>query len=302
MPEMDVSTVNTQHSELATWQAKLRLVFTQDEAITRLTERQHHGPLRVQKALYPEAPSICHAIIVHPPGGIVGGDQLQVQVQVQAGAHAVLSSPGASKWYRANGRSSAQTLHFDIADDAQLEWFPQETIFYDAAEVTLNCSVQLGHNARYLGCEILCFGRRLSGEKFSTGQIRQQFEIRQAGKLLWLECGTINANSEMVRSKLGLQNKSVCATMIAVGQQISAAQLDALRQAAKQSMAEQREQGQAEQTEQVEFGVTQMKTVTVVRYLGNNSEVARSLMMLAWRHLRPTLMGHDSHDLRIWNT
>jgi urease accessory protein len=100
----------------------------------------------------------------------------------------------------------------------------------------------------------------------------------------------------MVRSSLGLQNKSVCATMIAVGQQISAAQLDALRQAAQQCMNEQQEQ------EPAEFGVTQMKTVTVIRYLGNSSEVARTLMMLAWRHLRPALMGHDSHDLRIWNT
>jgi urease accessory protein len=296
MSEMDASTANTSNTLQSSWQANLRLGFSQDGTITRLTERSHSGPLRVQKALYPEAPSICHAIIVHPPGGIVGGDQLQVQVQVQSDAHAVLSSPGASKWYRANGRSSAQKLHFNIEDNACLEWLPQETIFYDKAEVKLDCSVQLGRNARYLGCEILCFGRRLSGEKFRLGQIRQKFEISQAGKLLWLERGTINANSDMVRSSLGLQNKSVCATMIAVGRQISAAQLDALRQAAKQSMAVQQEEDGAE------FGVTQIKTITVIRYLGNSSEVARTLMMLAWRHLRPELVGHDSHDLRIWNT
>lgn len=299
MSEMDapvVSTTNaaTESCAQTAWHAHLRLGFSVKGNITRLTERDHQGPLRVQKALYPEAPSICHAIIVHPPGGIVGGDQLQVQVQVQSDAHAVLSSPGASKWYRANGRRSAQQLRFQVEDDACLEWLPQETIVYDEAEVLLDCSVQLGQNARYLGCEILCFGRRLSGEKFNQGRVRQRFEIRQAGKLLWLERGTINASSDMASSHVGLQGKSVCATMIAVGHQFTAAQLDALRTAAQQGIAAQKEDGL--------FGVTQIKTITVIRYLGNSSETARALMMMAWHHVRPALIGHDSHDLRIWNT
>lgn len=281
-------------AEDSAWQARLQLGFSLDEGVTRLTDRRHLGPLRVQKALYPEAPQICHAIVVHPPGGIVGGDQLQVNIQVTEQAHAVLSSPGASKWYRANGRSSAQHLQFQVADHACLEWLPQETIVYDEADIHLHCAIQLGHQARYLGCEILCLGRRWSGEKFQHGRVRQHLEIRQAGKLLWLERGTINASDALMNSHLGWQGKSVCATMVAVGQQISALQIDALRKNAHAKMNALNDDGL--------FGLSQIKTLTVVRYLGNSSEVARLLMMMAWHHLRPGLVGQESHDLRIWNT
>ncbi len=93
------------------WQAKLRLRFEDDQGVTRLTERSHSGPLRVQKPLYPEGARICHAILIHPPGGVVGGDRLAVEVEAGPGAHALLTSPGAAKWYRANGKRSVQEVH-----------------------------------------------------------------------------------------------------------------------------------------------------------------------------------------------
>ncbi|MDB5951163.1 MAG: ureD urease accessory family protein, partial [Massilia sp.] len=132
------------------WQARLGLGFSDDAGATRLTERSHFGPLRVQKPLYPEGPQVCHAIVVHPPGGVVGGDELAVTATVGAAAHAFITTPGAAKWYKANGRISRQDITLDIAAGARLEWLPQETIFFDAAQVQLTQSVSLAKDAGYI--------------------------------------------------------------------------------------------------------------------------------------------------------
>lgn len=276
---------------IAAWQAHLRLGFTDDAGTTRLTERSHVGPLRVQKPLYPEGGQICHAIIVHPPGGVVGGDELNITAHVQTAAHALITTPGAAKWYKANGKISKQTVTIQVDAHASMEWLPQETIFFDAAHVKLSQAISLEKEARYIACDILCFGRSASGEIFHTGKITQHTTIRREGKLIWFEQGALAGGSATMRSPLGLNGNTVCATLIAVGKALPASVIDALRQEASVVM-----DGAGS------FGVTQLKAVIVVRYLGNASEMARTLMLLAWRHLRPEVIGRDAVELRIWNT
>ncbi len=271
--------------------ATLALGFTRDGATTRLTRREHFGPLRVQKALYPEGPDTCHAIIVHPPGGVVGGDELRIDVRAADGAHALISTPGAAKWYRSNARRSVQRIALDVDAGAALEWLPQETIFFDDADVVLDTCVNLQGNARYLGSEILCFGRTAAGERFARGRIRQHLTILRDGRPLWLEQGSLAGGSEPMTSPLGLSGHTVCASMVAVGLSPSAPLMTALREAGMQATS-----GRGL------FGATQMKTATIVRYLGDSSEVARTVMLAAWRHLRPTLLGREASPLRIWNT
>ncbi|MDB5798805.1 MAG: ureD urease accessory family protein, partial [Paucimonas sp.] len=231
---------------------------------------------------------ICHAIVVHPPGGIVGGDQLAIQASVGADAGAFIASPGAAKWYRANGRSSRQQLRLQVGPRASLEWMPQETILYDAAEVELDCDIALDESATYIGCEILCFGRTASGESFDRGSITQRTQIRRAGRLLWFEQGRLAAGSAAMQSPLGLNASTVCATLIAAGGGVPASVLQALRSELAPLQAQ--------------FGVTQMKHAVVARYLGHHSETARHAMLAAWRHLRPALIGRPGVTPRIWNT
>ena len=276
---------------IAAWQAHLRLGFTDDAGTTRLTERSHVGPLRVQKPLYPEGGQICHAIIVHPPGGVVGGDELSITAHVQTAAHAFITTPGAAKWYKANGKISKQSVKIQVDAQASMEWLPQETIFFDAAHVQLSQTISLEKEARYIACDILCFGRSASGEIFNTGKITQHTTIRREGKLVWFEQGALDGGSATMRSPLGLNGNTVCATLIAVGKAVPASVIDALRQEANVVM-----DGAGS------FGVTQLKAVIVVRYLGNASEMARTLMLLAWRHLRPEVIGREAVELRIWNT
>lgn len=297
MPEYNTPAGVTKANQAPSCQARLALGFANDGGATRLLENRHFGPLRVQKALYPEGPGICHAIVVHPPGGIVGGDQLTLNIQVGAQAHALLATPGAAKWYKARQANDASRQHVSliVAPGGRLEWLPQETLLFDAAEVELTHEVELGFDARYIACEILCFGRTASGETFNTGKVSQRTSIRQDGKLIWWEQGLLAGASSAMTSPLGLHGKTVCATLTAAGspQALSASLLQAMREEMAVICAE---------DEKNMFGISAVKSVLVARYLGDSSETARRVMLCAWRHLRAPLMGCEAVVPRIWNT
>jgi urease accessory protein len=288
MPDSTRSATPNDASAHSAWQAHLRLGFAWHDGVSRLVERTHRGPLRVQKPLYPEGDAVCHAIIIHPPGGVVGGDQLAVDATVGEGAHALLTSPGAAKWYRANGHVSGQHIVLRAGSGAAIEWLPQESIFFDQACVRLRHDVELAPDARYIGCDIVCLGRSASGEIFNTGSIDQQVRIRRGGKLLWWEQGVLAAGGALMASPLGLAGRTVCATLIAVGTPVSAAVLAAVREIAVPAGAA--------------FGATHMKSLVVVRLLCGDSEAARRIMLAAWQLLRPAMLGRDAVVPRIWNT
>lgn len=269
------------------WQASLTLGFADDAGTTRLFDKLHYGPLRVQKALYPEDGKVCHAIIVHPPGGVVGGDRLEIEVGVGDRAHAFITTPGAAKWYQANGKVSRQTIHLHVNRDAALEWLPQETIFFDTAEVVLDQHIELAAGATFIGCEILCMGRRGSGEVFNSGAIRQRSSIRREGKLIWWEQGDLIGGR--LDSPLAFNGRTVCATLIAAGKTVPAAVINDIRADIAADGAH-------------IFGVTQTRGVLVARHLGDDSETARRLMLTVWRRLRPHLLERAAVTPRIWQT
>jgi len=273
------------------WQASLTLGFADDQGTTRLLDKMHYGPLRVQKALYPEDRKVCQAIIIHPPGGVVGGDQLDIDIGVGDNAHAFITTPGAAKWYKANGKVSRQSVHLHVNEHAALEWLPQETIFFDTADVLLEQQVELATGATFLGCEILCMGRRGSGEVFNSGRIRQRSSIRREGRLIWWEQGDMLGGR--LDSPLALNGHTVSATLIAAGKPLPAAVLNDLLSQIRADIAADGEH---------RFGVTHTKGVLVARHLGDDSETARRLMLTVWRRLRPHLLERAAVTPRIWQT
>jgi urease accessory protein len=264
------------------WQASLALGFVRDGDTTRLMRRTHRGPLRVQKALYPEGPGACHVIVVHPPGGVVGGDRLEIDVDAGPACSVLVTSPGAAKWYRANGRVSQQAVRLRVGAGAAVEWLPQETIFYDAASVDLDHDVDLAAGSVYIGSEVLCFGRVAAGEVFTRGWIRQRTRIRQEGRLLWWEQGILTPDG--IASPLGMRGHAVCATLLAVGRPVPAA-LQAHVRALDPQLAS-----------------SQVKSVFVARYLGDDGEAARAVMAQVWALLRPHLLDRPACPPRIWLT
>jgi urease accessory protein len=274
----------TQSTSHGAWHASLRLRFANDAGTTRLAARSHHGPLRVQKALYPEGPGVCHAIVVHPPGGVAGGDQLSIGVQCGPGSHALLTTPGAAKWYRSSGAWARQHVRIDAGEGSAVEWLPQETIVFNGARVDMAHEVELAADASYIGSEILCFGRRAAGERFAAGALRQRTSIRRGGRLLWWEQGVLDGGGAGMDSVLGLAGGSVCATLVGVGRPAPASLLAALR------------------ASDAALAVTQMKSVFVARYLGDDSEAARESMTRVWQALRAHLLGRAGVNPRIWAT
>lgn len=260
------------------WKAELALGFERREGRTVLAARRHHGPLVVQKPLYPEGEEVCHAIVVHPPAGMAGGDELELRAGTGAGAHALLTTPGAGKWYRSAGPWAAQRLRFEVA--GALEWLPQETIVFCGARARLDTEVRLAADARYLGWEILCLGRTGAGEKFERGELRLSMRVYRDGRLLWLERGRIDGGGALLDSPAGLQGKPVCATLVAAGDGFDLAACRAIDGIA----------------------VTRLPGVLVARYLGDSSEQAKRLFTQLWTVLRPALFGREALEPRIWRT
>ena len=292
----ELSPVRAQ-SQAEPWSASLALRFAREAGRSVLTDNRHSGPLRVQKALYPEGGDVCHAVIVHPPGGIAGGDRLAIKVELEAGAKALITTPGASKWYKARGtgpqaRSRArQDLSFELAAGASLEWLPQEGIVFDAAEVGMESRIDLAEGACYAGWEILCLGRAASGETFNQGSIRQRVSITLAGKLIWNEAGTLEAAGNQMASAVGWQGATVCATLLIAGHTLPNAALEELR-ALLESL---RQTGER-------VALSRLPQVVVARYLGDSSERARTLLTALWQQLRPAAIGAPPITPRIWQT
>jgi len=141
----------------------------------------------VQKPLYPEGGEVCHTIIVHPPAGIAGGDELEITARLERNAHALPTTPGGSKRYRSAGPWARQQIAFHVGAGACLEWLPQETIVFDGALAALRTEVELEADACFIGWEITCWGRTGSGENFALGECRMRTLIQRDRKALWLE-------------------------------------------------------------------------------------------------------------------
>ena len=269
------------------WDARLGLRFAPSGARTVLADRHHSGPLVVQKALYPEGEAVCHAVIVHPPGGIAGGDRIEIDAALEPGAHALITTPGATRWYRSAGPEATQTVRLRVAAGATLEWLPQETIFFESCRARNRIEFDVEPGARLLAWEIACLGRVRSSERFARGEAFQSLSLNVDGRLRWTERGRLVAGNRALDSGVGLGGHSVFGTSLA-----SAPGLDA------RIVADCRELKPAIG----EGAVTLLPEVLVARYLGPSAESARIYFSALWRVLRPALFGREALEPRIWRT
>lgn len=271
---------------LRSWRAELTLDFEQRGGKTVLAARRHEGPLVVQKPLYPEGEAVCHAIVVHPPAGIAGGDELELAARAGEGAYALLTTPGAGKWYRSGGPWARQSLTFTAGKGSCLEWLPQETIVFDGALADLRTEVQLAADARFIGWEVLCLGRTGAGERYTRGECRLRTVVTRENRPLWQERGCLAGGGAVMDAPAGLGGKPVCGTLYAAAE-LGPNEVAACRAVAPVTGA---------------AAVTLLPGVLLARYLGDSSEAAKRYFVELWRLLRPAIGGRSAVEPRIWRT
>jgi urease accessory protein len=248
--------------------------------------RAHCGPLQVQKALYPEGAALAHTLIIHPPGGIAGGDALAIEATVHAQAQALITTPGATKWYKANGRPAAQQVTLDVAGG--LEWLPQEAIVFNQAEVCSEIEIRLHDQAALVGWDIVMLGRAAAGESFTAGAYAQTLRLHDDGRLQWVERTRIAGGDALLDSPIGLAGRRAFGCLWAAGPTWRDTDLETLRERLPAAAAP----------------LTRVAPrLLVARALAHSAPAVRAALTAVWRELRPLVFeGRVAQPPRIWAT
>lgn len=266
------------------WQAQLDLEFSCRGHKTVLSHRSQRGPLSVQRAFYPEG-DVCHLYVLHPPGGVVGGDTLTINTQVQKEAHSLLTTPGATKFYRSQGKTAHQQQNLHIEELATLEWLPQENIYFPGAQARMSTRIELAAGARFIGWETHCLGLPANNEIFSSGQLDLDLSLFKENRPVLLERMQITA--DRLRAPTGLRGNAVMATLIACPADNE--MLDSIRTILPQGY-------------EPIIAATLIEDCLLVRYLGHSTAECRKLYSQIWNELRPAILERKACPPRIWAT
>jgi urease accessory protein len=274
------------------WHGTLALSYRRDGAATRVHDR-HDGPLRVLKSLHPEGERVCHSVLVHPPGGIVGGDTLAIEVALGAGAHALLTTPGATRFYRSLGEPATQSLEVRAEAGTRLEWLPLETLAYSGCIAENRARFALAPGAEMIGWDVTALGLPASDQPFVAGSFTQSIEL--PGR--WLDRGTVRGEEQsLLDSPLGWAGQRTLATLwFGAGEEIAPARREALLDAARAACDAHPLAPRA--------GCTAVDPgLIVLRVLAPRVEPAMELLAAVWRAWRPLAWQLEASPPRVWRT
>jgi urease accessory protein len=273
------------------WRADLKLDYTLESQHT-VVRYLHQGPLRILQSLYPEGDQICHNVLVHPPGGLVGGDTLDIQVTVAEGAHGLVSTPGATRFYKSGGHPALQQVVAHLADNAKLEWLPLEAIAYNDCEATNRAIFNLAPSAELITWDVTALGLPSSDMAFTQGHFQQHLEIPG----VWLERGNIRGeDTRWLNSPLGLAGSKCLASLVfASGSAIDSDRTTQALEAAREVIESHPLRLQA--------GITcAHPQVIVLRVMSPLVGPTMDLLKKVWAVWRHTLWALPSTPPRIWS-
>ena len=273
-------------NQTAGWRAKLELQFQFIAKQTRMTRNRHSGPLMVQRPFYPEADT-AHVYLLHPPGGVVGGDKLQIKVSTGPQASVLLTSPGAGKFYRSHHATATMRVDLHVGADSSLEWLPQENIIFNGARLNNETHIYIEKNGQFIGWEITCLGRPHSHETFTQGHYQSTLHLYHNQQLKLIEHQQINDQKGLdAASTLRGYPLQACLLVFPSNQQ----QL----QAARKQLAT--------LTSSNLIAVTLCDEILILRALGQDTEQLKNQLTQIWQSLRPMLLQRHAVAPRIWST
>ena len=273
------------------WHASLQLDYTLEGTRT-VARHGHNGPLRILQSLYPEGDAVCHNVLVHPPGGLVGGDTLDISATVGPGAHGLVTTPGATRFYRSTGERALQRTHLTLAEGARLEWLPLEALCYNACNAENHLTLNLAPGAECMGWDVTALGLPHAGQPFETGRFVQHIEA--PGR--WLERGVIDAaDHRLLESPLGLAGQRCMASLFfVVGTPLERARRDTALDAARAVM-------DAHALKATAGATSPNGQVVVVRALAPQVEPAMQLLRQVRAAWRAALWQLCAEPPRIWS-
>ncbi len=273
--------------EAGRWPARLELRFERKAERTTV-HRRHVGPLLIQRPFYPERDGTCHSYILHPPGGVAGGDSLDLRISVEPKARCLLTAPGATKVYRTPGEGSRQRTVIDVAGGAVCELMPMEIILFNAARTRFETEVRLQGDGVFFGWDIVSLGRPAAGERFSEGRFDQRLTISRDGRPVWFERSQIDGGAAILDAVHGFNGCPIFGTAVYAGA-LPEDTADTLRDrvpAAREGLG----------------SITQMDDLVVCRFIGSKVSAARGFFAAAWGVLRQIGQGKPAVAPRIWTT
>lgn len=283
------------------WRGTLSLAFAAMGDRTIVAERRHEGPFCIQRPFYP-GDGVCHVYLLHPPGGLAGGDELVLDARVHSGAATLITTPAATKFYRSAGKPSRQQQSLHVASGSSLEWLPQDSILFGGSRVEIDTRIALEAGARFVGWEQTSCGRPWSGDHYAAGSLEQHTQIEVAGEPRLVETLRWRAGERILTADWGLAGFGVCGALYAfpadsqllahVREGLGAAtpSIDALTEVT------------APATTDLRCGATLLGDLLVVRCLARKPESLRNLLEALWSTLRSAVIGRTPCAPRIWRT
>ncbi|MGD1862627.1 MAG: urease accessory protein UreD [Leptolyngbyaceae cyanobacterium] len=278
----------SQFSPEQAWQGRATLTFRRRGDRT-VPQAQTQAPLRVQRPFYPEGPTVCQSVLLHTAGGMVGGDRLNYDLQLESGARALVTTAAAAKIYSDHPQPAQVEGKMRVASGACLEWLPQAAIVFEGAQYHQAWRVELAAQAHWLGWDILRLGRTARGERFCQGEVRSRFEVWHDGELVWVDPQQLVGSDALWHSPHGLKQCPVVGTLAWIGDQADGELVEAIRAT-----------WETWPNPQGEIGVTRLQRGLLCRYRGRSISEVQRWFIQAWRLLRPQY----SQDLitlpRVW--
>jgi urease accessory protein len=239
---------------------------------------------------------------LHPPAGIVSGDELRINIQVNEQAHSLVTTPGANRFYRAREDLSigdskqVQYCKLSLESQAKCENFPLETIVYEAADGFNTVDVYLQDDSAYLGWDITCLGLPRSYQPFKKGRYTQLNRVYCNGTLNYHDRIAIKPDNNIHQHIAGLNKLSVFATFMAYAPDGQLSVND------KKELVEQLREKMIDMGAAHKVSISQIRQLLVIRYLGQQAEECKTLFIQLWQMIRPLYLNKAANIPRVWHT